>query len=130
MNLTFDEKWLAEYCARTGQPMPDAQPTPKRTKYGNRRTQLDGMTFDSKHESEIYAQLKLETQAGEHAALMRQVAFLLPGGVKYVADFVTLEKDGGFRVWDAKSSATARDKTYRIKKRLMRECMGIRIIEI
>lgn len=80
--------------------------------------------------SEIYAQLKLETQAGEHAALMRQVAFLLPGSVKYIADFVTLEKDGSFRVWDAKSSATARDKTYRIKKRLMRECMGIRIIEI
>ena len=70
MNLTFDEKWLAEYCARTGQPVPGAQPAAKRSKYGNRRTQLDGRTFDSRHESEVYARLKLETQAGEHAALL------------------------------------------------------------
>lgn len=130
MNLTFDEKWLADYCARTGQPNPVAQPAGKRSKYGNRRTQLDGRTFDSKHEAEAYAQLKLETQAGAHSALMCQVAFQLPGGVRYVADFVTLERDGTYRVWDAKSSATARDKTYRIKKRLMRECMGAEIIEI
>ena len=130
MNLTFDEKWLAEYCARTGQPVPGAQPAAKRSKYGNRRTQLDGRTFDSGHESEVYARLKLETQAGEHAALMCQAAFLLPGGVKYIADFVTLERDGRYRVWDAKSSATARDKAYRIKKRLMRECMEIEILEI
>ena len=54
----------------------------------------------------------------------------LPGGVKYIADFVTLELDGSFTVWDAKSSATARDKVYRLKKRQMRECLHIEIREV
>ena len=59
-----------------------------------------------------------------------QVPFDLPGGVKYIADFVTLERDGTFTVWDAKSEATARDKAYRIKKRQMKECLGINVQEV
>ena len=50
--------------------------------------------------------------------------------MKYIADFVTLELDGYFTVWDAKSSATARDKVYRLKKRQMRECLHIEIREV
>ena len=62
--------------------------------------------------------------------MLCQVVFELPGGIKYIADFVTLEPDGTYRVWDAKSAATARDKVYRLKKRLMRECLGLEITEI
>ena len=58
------------------------------------------------------------------------MAFLLPGGVKYVADFVTLNTDGTWSVLDAKSEATSRDKAYRIKRKLMRECLGIEIEEV
>lgn len=91
---------------------------------------MDGRTFDSQHEADVYARLALETKAGEHFAVFCQVAFPLPGGVKYVADFVTLEPDGTFTVYDAKSAATARDKVYRLKKRQMQACNHIEIREV
>ena len=53
----------------------------------------------------------------------------MPGGVKYVADFVLLHSDGHFTVIDAKSDATRRDRVYRLKKRLMRECLKLEIVE-
>lgn len=132
MSVVFDEKWLAEYCARTGTTPPEglAAPPVKRSKYGNAKTAAGGRCFDSRHEAECFGRLELEKKAGEHRAVLCQVAFDLPGGVKYIADFVTLEPDGAYRVWDAKSAATAKDKTYRIKKRLMRECLGLEIHEI
>lgn len=102
----------------------------KRAKYGNRRTEYDGMSFDSRHEADVYQRLTLETRTGEHLQLFRQVAFRLPGSVVYIADFVTLEGNGRYTVWDAKSEATARDKVYRIKKRLMQECLGLEIKEV
>lgn len=103
---------------------------PARRKYGNQKTALDGRVFDSRHEADAYARLALETKAGAHYAVFCQVAFPLPGGVKYVADFVTLEADGTYTVYDAKSEATARDKVYRLKKRQMEACNHIEIHEI
>ena len=47
-----------------------------------------------------------------------------------LADFVTLEPDGTFTVYDAKSAATARDKVYRLKKRQMQACNHIEIREV
>ena len=101
-----------------------------RRKYGNEPTERDGKRFDSRHEARVYDRLRVECIAGEHAGLARQVAFYLPGGVKYIADFVTLEKDGRYRVYDAKSEATRRDKVYRLKRRQMKECLGIEIQEV
>lgn len=132
MSVVFDEKWLAEYCARTGATPPEGRKreAPKRSKYGSEKAEAGGRVFDSRHEAECFGRLELEKKAGEHRAVLCQVAFELPGGIKYIADFVTLEPDGTYRVWDAKSAATARDKVYRLKKRLMRECMGLEIAEI
>lgn len=107
-----------------------AEAPAKRSKYGNRRTEADGMKFDSQHEAEVYRQLTLAARGGEYCAVLRQVPFQLPGGIKYIADFVTLELDRSYTVWDAKSAATAKDKVYRMKKRLMKECLGIEIQEI
>ena len=101
-----------------------------RKKYGNQTAEADGKKFDSKHEAKIYERLRLECLAGEHWGLGCQVAFYLPGGVKYIADFVTLESDGTFTVYDAKSEATRKDKTYRLKKRQMKNCLGIEIQEV
>jgi hypothetical protein len=69
-------------------------------------------------------------KAGEIRGVFRQHPFLLPGGVVYRADFVVLDNDGTWHVEDAKSVATARDKVYRLKKRQMRECLGIEIKEV
>lgn len=131
MSVHFDEKWLKEYYARTGAKAPPEElPAQKRTKYNNRRVAEGGKTFDSQHERDVYNELVLEARAGKYCAVLCQVAFMLPGGVKYIADFVTLEVGGKFEVWDAKSPATAKDKVYRLKKRLMRECLGIEIREV
>ncbi|NLV59172.1 MAG: DUF1064 domain-containing protein [Clostridiales bacterium] len=110
-------------------PAEDKQP-PKRSKYGNKRTELDGQVFDSRHEAQVYEELRLRYLAGELRGILRQMPFLLPGGVRYVADFVILNNDGTYSVLDAKSEATSRDKTYRIKKRQMRECLGIEVQEV
>lgn len=62
----------------------------KRSKYGNRRVEVDGIKFDSQHEATIYQELMLRVRAGELKAVLRQVSFDLPGGIRYVADFVTI----------------------------------------
>lgn len=134
--LTFDEDWLRDYCRRTGQPMPEgfadkrARPgkPEKKPKYGNRKTTApDGRTFDSKREAERYEQLRLMLHAGDIYGVFCQVPFRLPGGVIYRADFVVLGKDGTYTVEDAKG---VRTKEYMLKRRLMRECLGIEIKEI
>lgn len=99
-------------------------------KYGNEKVCRGGKRFDSKHEAAVYEELRLRCMAGEYLGLGLQVAFYLPGGIKYLADFVAITKDGGIEVMDAKSEATRRDKVYRLKKRLMKECLGLEIREV
>lgn len=136
MAFHADERWLEEYCRRTGQKVPTdgacqtAEQKPAHRKYGNQPTERAGRRFDSKHEADVYEMLRLECLAGKHVGLGCQVAFYLPGGVKYIADFVTQEADGTYRVYDAKSEATRKDKAYRIKKRQMKNCLGIEIQEV
>lgn len=134
MALQVDEQWLKDYCARTGKDPPTAgstaQPKQTRTKYGNQKTESHGRRFDSKHEAEVYEQLRLRCLGGEFIALACQVPFYLTGGIKYVADFVTLDKQMRVTVHDAKSEATRKDKVYRLKRRLMAECLQITIEEV
>lgn len=102
----------------------------KGAKYGNEKVCRVGKRFDSKHEAAVYEELRLRCMAGEYLGLGLQVAFYLPGGIKYLADFVAITKGGGIEVMDAKSEATRRDKVYRLKKRLMKECLGLEIREV
>lgn len=102
----------------------------KGAKYGNEKVCRGGKRFDSKHEATVYEELRLRCMAGEYLGLGLQVAFYLPGGIKYLADFVAITKGGGIEVMDAKSEATRRDKVYRLKKRLMKECLGLEIREV
>ncbi|MBO5187196.1 MAG: DUF1064 domain-containing protein [Prevotella sp.] len=141
MSVNYDEQWIRDYCARTGKQLPAelrqsdrskgaAPQAARRAKYGNQRVEVDGEFFDSKHEAAAYELLKVKLRAGEFVGLARQVVFMLPGGVKYIADFVIHKRDRTFDVLDAKSDATRKDKTYRLKKRLMKECLGIEIQEV
>lgn len=101
----FDEAWVREHCRKHGLPLPkelqgctdgaDKPPKPWR-KYGNIPVEDGGRRFDSKHEAEVYRRLTLEARGGAYCAVLRQVPFYLPGGVKYIADFVTLKMDGRF----------------------------------
>ena len=93
--------------------------------------EIDGKKFDSRHEAEVYAELMLRVRAGELRTVCRQVKFDLPGGIVYVADFVAITPDMSIEgVYDAKSEATKKNRVYINKKKQMKACWGIDIIEI
>ena len=110
-----------------------------RSKYGAKKTMVDGIQFDSRKESRRYAELKLLQKAGEISNLELQKKFLLIPSQKiggrvverecsYVADFVyTDTKTGNIVVEDTKGFRT---KDYIIKRKLMRYLLGINIREV
>lgn len=102
-------------------------------KYGNKKTVVDGITFDSKHEAERYSQLLLLQRAGVIEQLRLQVPYTLINkndrgrAVKYIADFVYFDKHHNRTVIeDAKGMRT---DVYRLKKRMMSE-LGYEIVEV
>lgn len=109
-------------------------------KYRNRKTEVDGLLFDSKKEAIRWCELKLLEKAGEISHLKRQVPFILIPNqyddrdriiereTRYIADFVYWE-NGNMVVEDVKSSAT-RTPEYRIKKKLLLKEYGLRIKEV
>lgn len=112
---------------------PDGNPLSKekkRSKYGNRRVEVDGKKFDSEHEARVYEELMLRVRAGELRCVMRQVPFDLPGGIRYFADFVTVGADLRVTVLDAKSEATRKNRVYINKKKQMLACNGIEVVEV
>lgn len=105
-------------------------------KYGNRKVQCDGMTFDSKKEYTRWCELRLLERAGEIENLERQVPFeIIPKqtdgfgrtvrGSRYIADFVYVE-GGKMVVEDCKGMRT---DVYRLKKKLMLYRHGITVRE-
>lgn len=110
---------------------PTCYQAPKRQKYGNRRVEIDGIKFDSKHEASIYQQLMLRVKTGELKCVCRQVKFDLPGGIIYIADFVAIKPDMHIEaVYDAKSPATKQNRVYINKRKQMKACWGIEIKEV
>lgn len=106
-------------------------------KYGSKKTEIDGVTFDSKKEAKRYQELRILEKAGEIKDLRRQVKFeLIPSqridgrvaerAVEYRADFVYIQ-DGKQVVEDTKGFRT---KDYIIKRKLMLYRYGIKIHEI
>lgn len=96
----------------------------KKSKYSSAKTDVDGITFDSKKEAEFYAGLKLRERAGEITHLRLQPRYLLQEAFKhegkqyreieYVADFEYIE-NGVTVVVDVKGFRTA---VYMIKRKL------------
>ena len=109
------------------------------SKYGNRKTELDGITFDSAKEAQRWSELLLMEKAGLIFDLQRQVPFvLIPKQVRngkvverpvvYKADFVYTE-NGQEVVEDVKSPAT-KTKEYILKRKLLLWQFGIQIKEV
>ena len=94
-------------------------------KYHNKKTVVDGMTFDSKKEAMRYQELRILERSGLISGLRLQVKFLIcpkSGGNKrerhYIADFVYTE--GGKNVIeDVKSPITRKNPVYSLKKALV-----------
>lgn len=126
-NLVFDEEWLKAYEQRTGRKAHDPKRPPaaipqqkqeKKSKYRSKPTMLDGKKYASKREAQRAAELKVLWQGHAIAGFAEQVEFLLPGGIRYRADFIVLNNDGTYTIEDTKGFQT---KEYRMKKKLMAE---------
>jgi hypothetical protein len=96
------------------------------TKYGAKKVEIDGITFDSKIESKYYEQLKW-LQANDQILFFRvQPRYLLQDafekdGQKYrkieyvVGDFEVHHKDGSIEVIDVKGMET---EAFKLKKKM------------
>lgn len=110
----------------------------KKAKYNNKKTVVDGITFDSKLEAEHWAKLKALEAAGEITELQRQVAFPCVAArsacgrvhrstESYVADFTYHTKEGPLVVVDTKGFKT---DEYKRKKKWVEELYGVKILEV
>ena len=118
----------------------------KSIKYGNKKIEVDGITFDSKKEANRYCELKLLQAGGVIKDLELQKEFVLipaqyenPNATKhkgkclerackYKADFYYYDCEHGQHICeDTKGFKT---KDYIIKRKLMLYVHGIRIIEV
>ena len=112
----------------------------KTLKYHNKKTEVDGITFDSKAEGRRYGELKTMQRAGLIHGLESQPEFpLIVGGVpikfrcgkgwkmrKYVADFRYVDAAGMTIVEDVKGVLT---EAYKLKRDIVR-AMVVVITEI
>ena len=96
-------------------------------KFGAIRTEVDGIKFASRREALAFQNLELQKKAGNVIFFLRQVPFHLPGGVRYVVDFVTFDKDGSVHFIDAKGMKTP---MYIAKKKMVEAIYPIEIEEI
>jgi len=103
-----------------------------RPKYGNKKTVVNGIKFDSKWEAERYLYIKSLERAGRVKDIELQVRYnLIVNDQKicaYIADFryKREDKDGEWHeiVEDAKGVETPE---FKLKKKLMKACLGIDI---
>ena len=133
-SVNWTEEQLSDFYKRRGISKQPKKSKPSKSKYGNKRTKVNNITFASKHEAERYAELRLLEKAGEITALMLQVKFVLIKASAinnegyYLADFVYFNtKTRSFVVEDAKGMKT---EIYKIKKKLMYDKHGIEIQEV
>lgn len=109
----------------------------KKPKFGNRKTEIDGITFDSAKEARRYGYLRMLEKAGNITELRLQVPFVLVRAAKvhgrnrcarkYIADFVYLDQEGKCHVEDAKGAKT---DLYLWKRHMMVTEHGIDIEEV
>lgn len=125
-------------------------------KYGNKKVEIDGETFDSLKEARRGKELEMLEQAGAIRGLQRQVRFELiptirepetvgkrggikPGkvierGVEYIADFVYQDAETGETVVeDVKGYRDTNSAAYKIfvlKRKLMLHIYKVRVKEI
>lgn len=103
----------------------------KVSKYRNKKTEVDGIVFDSAKEATRYKELLILLKAGEIGHLELQVPFELNEGgefsYKYVADFVYLDARTGQKV--VEDTKGHRTREYLKKRRLMKKIYDIIILE-
>lgn len=107
---------------------------PPENKYRNQPVTVQGLGFDSIKEAKRWVYLCDLVKLGAIKNLRRQVRYdLVVNGKKiswYTADFVYETLGGETVVEDVKSEATAQERSYGIRKRLMAALYGVEIQEV
>jgi hypothetical protein len=75
-------------------------------KFGAKKTEYDGIKFDSKLEANYYLHLKRLQQIGDVIFFLRQTPFHLPGNVTYRVDFQIFWSNGHITFDDVKGMET------------------------
>jgi len=108
-----------------------------RSKFGAKKTIVDGITFDSRIEAARYGELRQFERSGEIYDLQVHPHFAaIVNGVtvcKYKADFQYKAKVGLYeitRIEDVKSKGTVRERDWKLRKRLIEAACGITITEV
>ena len=104
--------------------MPTKNPRKVKHKFFAIPTQEDGIRFPSKKEAEYYVQLKRRIDGGGVIFFLMQVPLHLPGGVKYIVDFLEFHDDGTVHFVDVKGFET---KEFKLKKKLVESLYPITI---
>ena len=113
----------------------------RRSKFFSKKVVVEGITFDSKKEGEYYLKLKELEKKGTIKDLELQKEYILQDKfkigkktrreIKYKADFKYIStEDDKLHVVDVKSPYTAKDKVYRMKKKMFEYRYGIELEEI
>ena len=97
----------------------------RRSKYGNRKVEIDGLRFDSKAEALYYSELKLRQRTGEILFFRTQPRYRLLDSfekdgkkhrpIDYIADFEIHHQDGSLEVIDVKGYKT---DVFRLKEKM------------
>lgn len=106
---------------------PATKPEAKPNKFHNHPTTVKGIRFDSKKEARYFEQLEIRKATGEVAYFLRQVPIHLPGGTRYVVDFLVFFNDPERQpeYVDVKGRETP---LFRVKKREVEHHYPINII--
>lgn len=110
-------------------------------KFFNKKVIVEGIKFDSTKEANTYLKLKDLEKKGKIKDLELQKEYVLQESFKinnktrrkitYRADFVYYDvKEKKQHVVDVKSKFTAKDKVYRLKKKLFEYKYGIELEEV
>lgn len=104
---------------------PDQETDVKKQKYGNKRTEIDEIKFDSQKEAKRWGELKLLHKSKLISKPIRQYAFIISEGIEYVADFVYFcYETNMFIIEDTKGMKT---DIFKLKEKMMKSKNNIEI---
>ena len=95
---------------------------------------VDGLVFDSKRESQRFVLLRNLARAKLITDLSTQVEFPVKINSKhyctYTADFAYKDENGNQVYEDVKSTGTAKDAAYRLRKKAAELFYGVKIVAV
>lgn len=99
----------------------------KKSKYGAKRVEIDGIKFDSQKEANYYSELKIRLAAKDIKGFCRQAEFILAPNLRYKADFIIFNNDGTSEIIDVKGMQT---QVYKDKKKVFEDKFDLKIMEV